>query len=84
MTGVRVPVRAPALAMQVGKKHGVETIPQLAYWRELPPLVRDGCKYSWEQAKKAYFKYVVRRAVPCACTQECAPGKAKCKGRVGK
>jgi len=28
---------------------GIDAVPQLEYWRQLPGLVKDGCNYSWEQ-----------------------------------
>ena len=33
---------------------GVEAVPQIEYWQQLPGLVKDGCKFSYEQSKKAY------------------------------
>ena len=34
-----------------------DAFPQWAYWKELPPLVKDGCAFSWEVTLKAYYKY---------------------------
>jgi len=28
---------------------GVDAVPQLEYWKQVPGLVKDGCKYSYEQ-----------------------------------
>ena len=29
--------------------HGVEAVPQIDYWKQLPGLVKDGCAFSYEQ-----------------------------------
>jgi len=31
----------------------IESFPHIKYWRELPGLVKDGCKFSWKQTKIA-------------------------------
>jgi len=31
---------------------GTEAVPQIEYWRQLPGLVKDGCKFSWQQTNK--------------------------------
>lgn len=38
-------------------KKGIEALPNSKFWVELPELVKIGCKYSYEQAKKLKSKY---------------------------
>jgi len=33
---------------------GIESIPNIDFWRTLPGLVKDGCRYSWQKACVAY------------------------------
>lgn len=30
---------------------GVEAVPNIAFWRELPGLLKDGCVYTWGKIK---------------------------------
>ena len=39
------------------RSQGVEAIPLWSYWKQLPGLVYDGCKFSYEQSKEAYEKW---------------------------
>ena len=41
--------------VKVRGRQGLDMIPQLEYWKELPGLVKDGCVFSWQQAQKAYY-----------------------------
>ena len=51
--------------VKVGKqKVAVAALPQYRYWKQLPGLVKDGCKYSWTSAKKAYYHQVHGKAPP--------------------
>ena len=36
---------------------GVGAIPQWAYWKQLPGLVRDGCKFSYAEASYLYGRW---------------------------
>jgi len=36
---------------------GVEAVPQIEYWRELPGLVKDGCIFSYQQTRR-FIKYL--------------------------
>ena len=58
----RVPARARlARAHPPGggalRSQGLEAIPLWSYWKQLPGLVYDGCKFSYEQSKEAYEKW---------------------------
>jgi len=35
------------------KPQSMEAFPHIEYWRELPGLVKDGCKFSWKHTKRA-------------------------------
>jgi len=37
------------------EKRGVQMVPQLDYWKQLPGLVKDGCLFTKEQAVKCYY-----------------------------
>jgi len=43
---------------------GVEAIPQLEYWKQVPGLVKDGCQFSYVHAKKAYVAFRDRNKDP--------------------
>ena len=34
------------------EKRGIEAVPQIEYWRQLPGLVKDGCLFSYAETKK--------------------------------
>jgi len=46
------------------KAVGLGAVPQIEYWKMLPGLVKDGCKYSWTAAKKGYYAQVHGKAPP--------------------
>ena len=45
--------RSPLLQSQYRGEEGLNIIPQWAYWKTLPGLVKDGCIYSYRHGGRA-------------------------------
>ena len=48
----------------VGKKPGLTAFPQIQYWKMLPGLVKDGCKYTYVTLRKTYYEKIRGGSVP--------------------
>jgi len=49
---------------KVREIRGIEMIPQLEYWKQVPGLVKDGCIFFWQQSVAAYEHFVKGRGTP--------------------